>query len=279
MGAPDYDLKAGRRAAARPTETTAEGLRERGVRFSLLKHTGAEVTEIGRMLGVQPLLGRDALESTVKSSKSPIIVHLATHGFFLTPPGRQDVSDEVYGVFGRLPSDRADPLLRSALALAGANTWLTGGRLPPEAEDGLLTAQDVLGLDLDGTELVVLSACDSGLGDVHPGEGVLGLRRAFLHAGAKTLVMSLWKVPDRETKEIMIDFYRHLMAGAGRADALREAQLAMQRKHPDEPLYWGAFICQGETGPLALATTRRSPAKRPARPKRRAAAHATRSSA
>jgi CHAT domain-containing protein/tetratricopeptide (TPR) repeat protein len=258
MGAPDYDLKAVTRdAAARPTETIAEGLRERGVRFTPLKHTGPEVTEIAHMLDVQPLLGGHALESTVKSAKSPVVVHLATHGFFLAQRRRPDISDGPDDVFGRLPSDSRDPLLRSALALAGANTWLTGGGLPPEAGDGLLTAQDVFGLDLDGTELVVLSACDSGLGDIHPGEGVLGLRRAFLHAGARTVVMSLWKVPDRETKEIMVDFYRRLMEGSGRADALRDAQLEMQRMHPDAPLYWGAFICHGEIAPLAPATTTR----------------------
>ena len=89
-----------------------------------------------------------------------------------------------------------NPLLRSGLALAGANAWLQGLRPPADAEDGLLTAEDVTGLDLLATELVVLSACETGLGQVHIGEGVFGLRRAFVLAGARTLVMSLWKVPD-----------------------------------------------------------------------------------
>jgi CHAT domain-containing protein len=143
-----------------------------------------------------------------------------------------------------------NPMLRSGLALAGANTWLKNGDLPEEAEDGLLTAEDVTGLDLLATELVVLSACETGLGQVHVGEGVFGLRRAFVLAGAKTLVMSLWKVPDEQTRELMTDFYGRLLAGRGRADALREAQLAMKEKYPD-PFYWGAFICQGDPGPLA----------------------------
>ena len=110
-----------------------------------------------------------------------------------------------------------------------------------------MTAEDVSGLDLLATELVVLSACKTGLGDVHTGEGVFGLRRAFVLAGAKTLVMSLWKVPDQQTQELMVDFYRRVLDGEPRYEALRNAQLKIKKKHTD-PLYWGAFICQGEPG-------------------------------
>jgi len=144
--------------------------------------------------------------------------------------------------------------MRSGLVFAGANTWLKGEEAPAAAEDGLLTAEDVTGMDLLGTELVVLSACETGLGEVRVGEGVFGLRRAFVLAGAKTLVMSLWKVPDEQTQELMVDFYRRLLAGEGRAEALRNAQLAMKVKYPD-PLYWGAFICQGEPRPLPRTPT------------------------
>jgi CHAT domain-containing protein len=140
-------------------------------------------------------------------------------------------------------------MLRSGLALAGANTWLNAGNPPEEAEDGLLTAEDVTGLDLLATELVVLSACETGLGYVQLGEGVFGLRRAFVLAGAKTLVMSLWKVPDEQTRELMVNFYQRLLAGEGRADALRHAQLDLKARYP-EPFYWGAFICQGDPSPL-----------------------------
>ncbi|MDX1522573.1 MAG: CHAT domain-containing protein, partial [Anaerolineae bacterium] len=113
----------------------------------------------------------------------------------------------------------------------------------------LCHGEDVTALDLLATELVVLSACETGLGEVQVGEGVFGLRRAFVLAGANTLVMSLWKVPDQQTQELMTDFYRRILAGEPRAEALRQAQLALKQEYPD-PLYWGAFICQGDPGPL-----------------------------
>src|SRR5262249_34696728 len=120
-----------------------------------------------------------------------------------------------------------DPMLRSGLALAGASTFLRGAAPPAEAEDGLLTAEDVAGLDLLATELVVLSACETGLGEVHAGEGVFGLRRAFVVAGAKTLVMSLWKVPDLATAFLMDRLYDNLLTrGLDRDLALSEAQRA-----------------------------------------------------
>ena len=156
---------------------------------------------------------------------------------------------------GRLSTVKENLLLRSGLALAGANTWFGRGPLPLEAEDGILTAEDVSGLNLVNTELVVLSACETGLGEIRLGEWVFGLRRSFVLAGAKTLVMSLWKVPDRQTQELMENFYRRILAGKAHSDALREAQLAMKERNPD-PLYWGAFICQGDPKPLILCNTR-----------------------
>src|SRR5262249_10760585 len=127
-----------------------------------------------------------------------------------------------------------NPLLRSGLLLAGFNTWRSGGEPPAEAEDGMLTAEDVTGMDLLDTELVGLSACETGLGQVHVGEGVFGLRRAFAVAGARTLVMSLWKVPDEQTQELMVDFYQRIL-GIGcdpqpRAEALRLAQQALRTR-------------------------------------------------
>jgi CHAT domain-containing protein len=119
-----------------------------------------------------------------------------------------------------------------------------------EVEDGILTAEDVAGWNLSNTELIVLSACETGISDIVTGEGVFGLRRAFVLAGTLTLVMSLWKVPDEQTKELMIDFYKYILSGKPRAEALRNAQLAMKEKYPD-PYYWADFICQGNAGPLS----------------------------
>jgi CHAT domain-containing protein len=97
--------------------------------------------------------------------------------------------------------------------------------------------------------LVVLSACETGLGELRTGEGVFGRQRAFILAGARTLVMSLWSVPDEATRELMEDFYGRLLAGEPRADALHAAQQALRRKYP-EPFFWGAFVCLGNPGPL-----------------------------
>jgi len=213
------------------------------------------------MLGVQPWLGGAALEAPLKACKSPRILHLATHGFFL-PDQKRDPNKErgqqlsaFGGASGAETSRMAgpgleNPLLRSGLALAGANTWCRGGSLPPEAEDGILTAEDVSGLNLLDSDLVVLSACETGLGEVRTGEGVFGLRRAFVLAGTKGLVMSLWKVPDEETRMLMEDFYQRILKqqpGQSRAEALRAAQLAMKEKEEyRDPLYWGAFIYEGD---------------------------------
>lgn len=244
---PDFDLGGApaRSAAHRPLFPRLAGARQEG-------------QTIAAMLGVPALVGDAVLETTVKRLRSPRLLHLATHGLVLpnpppdlqgpAPPGPPllPASDGL----ARLRELRlANPLMRSVLALAGANTWLRNGALPSEAEDGLLFAEDITGLDLLDTELVVLSACQTGLGDIQVGEGVFGLRRAVGLAGAKTLVMSLWKVPDRQTYELMVDFYERLLTAVPRADALRQAQLAVKAQHPD-PLYWGAFICQGDPGPL-----------------------------
>lgn len=256
IGDPDYDLEAV--GPTRPRQLVEEPtmrFRYHGLRFGRLGHTREEADSVARLLGVKALVEDAALEQTLKRYERPALLHIATHGFFLSGECTESNSSESYGLFGLLSRRTDNPLLRSALALAGANTWLAGHQPPEAAEDGLLTAQDVTGLNLDGTELVVLSACDTGLGDIHAGEGVLGLRRAFLIAGAQTLIMSLWKVPDRETKEIMIEFYTRLLSGMGRADALHQAQLEIQKKHPDNPWYWGAFICHGVTAPLNLVTS------------------------
>ena len=201
-------------------------------------------------------------EARIKKYRSPRILHFATHGFFLKDqerdPNKEKRGQGAMGAMDFAKSggmvrlsglDLENPLLRSGLALAGVNTWLKGQNPPPDAEDGLLTAEDVTGLDLLDTELVVLSACETGLGEVRTGEGVFGLRRSFVLAGADTLVMSLWKVPDQQTRELMEEFYSRILAREPRAKALKNAQMSIRSKHP-HPFFWGAFICQGDPSPL-----------------------------
>jgi CHAT domain-containing protein len=226
---------------------------QRAPSVNRLPGTRREGERIAALLNVPPMLDA-VLDRPLKAIHSPRIVHLATHGFFLEDqpfePGTGWRDLGAVGIGDRLTSSRGEnPLLRSGVLLAGFNTWRNGGEPPAEAEDGMLTAEDVTGMDLLDTELVVLSACETGLGQVHVGEGVFGLRRAFAVAGARTLVMSLWKVPDAQTEELMVDFYQRILRGEGRAEALRQAQQAVRLQHPD-PFYWGAFICQGDPGPL-----------------------------
>ncbi len=256
---PDFDLASSSSYEHR-TKVASPHLRDltRALQaVSRLPGTAVEGKRIADMLNVPSWLDKEALERPLKSVISPRILHLATHGFFLKDQQSETPVSSQQGDFATLMLDRIsssgikNPLLRSGLVLAGFNTWLKGGAPPQEAEDGVLTAEDVSGLDLTNTDLVVLSACETGLGDVHVGEGVFGLRRAFVLAGAKTLIMSLWKVPDEPTKELMIDFYSRILKGVPRAEALRDAQLAIKKNYP-HPYFWGAFICQGDPGALIL---------------------------
>jgi CHAT domain-containing protein/tetratricopeptide (TPR) repeat protein len=265
---PDFDLgaKSMRAAAASAGRRSRDFNRGATETFHRLSGTKLEGRNVAAMLDAELWTEGEVLDARLKRCRSPRILHLATHGFFLEDQKR-DPQEESFGFdamsfsqsgMQRLADARLEnPLLRSGLALAGVNTWLESGELMEEAEDGLLTAEDVSGLDLLDTELVVLSACDTGLGEVHVGEGVFGLQRAFVLAGAKTLVMSLWEVSDEQTRELMEDFYRRILGADGkppqsRADALREAQLAIKARHL-EPFHWGAFICQGYDGPLAAS--------------------------
>lgn len=226
--------------------------------FARLPGAQTEGRWVAGVLGASLWIGESALKARICSYNSPSVLHLATHGYFLSED--QDVnhilrwsdSTEKYDLDRISDNFSGNPLLRSGLALAGANTWIRNGNLPVDAGDGLLTGEDVSGLNLLGTHLVVLSACDTGLGQIHLGEGVLGLRRAFMLAGAGTLVMSLWKVPDEQTTDLMREFYTRLIDGESRSEALRQAQLTARSKYPD-PGYWGAFICQGEISPIPNA--------------------------
>jgi CHAT domain-containing protein/tetratricopeptide (TPR) repeat protein len=229
-----------------------------GVPFGALTGARKEGKVIARILNAELLSGAAALKNILRDHRSPAIMHLSTHGIFSDPrPAR---SHHVPFISSTSDGSRLDtlslidnPLLRSAIALAGANVWAQYGHPPPKADNGLLTAEDVAGLDLLDTDLVVLSACDTGLGQAKAGQGVFGFRRAFVIGGARTLVMSLWKVPDKQTCLLMELFYQNMLEkGFGRAEALRQAQLSMRQQYPKRPFYWGAFICQGDPGPLGL---------------------------
>jgi CHAT domain-containing protein len=222
----------------------ANGEAEPSIYFAPIGGTAAEARAIKALFPETILLtGRNASKATLKQLEAPRILHIASHGFFLQDDGSGEPSaPAAAGTRASGASvSAANPLLRSGLALAGANLTRDG------LGDGLLTALEASGLNLWGTKLVVLSACDTGMGEVQNGEGVYGLRRAFVLAGAETLVMTLWPVSDSITREPMAAYYAGLRAGLGRGDALREAKLAML-KRPDRrhPFYWASFIQSGE---------------------------------
>ena len=190
-----------------------------------------------------------ATEASLKRVSGPQFLHIATHGYFL-----DDVRQTPEAATRQVESDarvnleelkKANPLLRSMIFLAQANEGLTGD------DDGVLTALEATGLDLWGTKLVVLSACDTGVGEIKNGDGVFGLRRAFVLAGAETQLMSLWPVSDTATRDLMIHYYQRLKAGESRSAALRKVRLEFlndpKRRHP---FYWASFILSGEWGNL-----------------------------
>lgn len=223
-----------------------------GMTFTSLPGTAEEaktLTALFRISEDHLLMHANATEDRFKQLHGPRILHVATHGFFLKDNELPAAALKQVG----FSQDRdpvplgENPLLRSGLALAGANQRRSG-----EKDDGILTAAEVAQMDLRGTQLVVLSACETGVGDVQNGEGVYGLRRALVLAGAETQVTSLWKVADEATKDLMVDYYQRLLKGEGRAEALRNAQLTMMKsKERSHPYYWAAFVPIGDWRPLA----------------------------
>lgn len=228
----------------------AAGLESFRYGVSFLPDTKEEVDSISaifkeiRRENCETITGEDGTEEAFRSlaSQKVSLIHLATHGFFWN-----DEEAEERGYVSFLASADTNlqgfedaALLHSGLFFSGANIGLAGDSLPDDVEDGVLTAQELSAMNFGSVDMVVLSACQSGLG-VFTGEGIFGLQRGFKLAGAKTLLMSLWKVDDEATKELMVNFYRHYLMGKSKREALRAAQQVVRKKYPN-PEYWAAFI-------------------------------------
>ncbi len=229
--------------------------------FGPLEGTQLEADAIQPIVSnLQVFTGSEATENLLEQLQAPRILHIATHGFFLedikcTPmTGSRGTPDGGFKVILNpdsqldckpTPSNLENPLLRSGLALAGFNPRESGDK------DGVLTASEVTRLKLYGTELVVLSACDTGVGSVRTGEGVYGLRRAFVKSGAESQLMSLWKVDDYGTQELMSMYYQRLKNGEARSQAMRQVQLELlQAPFYEHPYYWASFIFSGDWRPM-----------------------------
>jgi CHAT domain-containing protein len=240
------------------------------VRFAALPGSGPELETIADLWRrtPRPTSERDAMPPEVlkgvqatetefrRRAAGRRVVHLATHGFFVGGPcaGPGDDARGIGGMVPRVapapqPPAALHPFRISGLALAGANLR---SRASPDQDDGILTAEEIAALDLTGVQWAVLSACETGVGDYHPGEGVMGLRRAFLIAGARTTIMSLWPVRDRTAGRWMRTLYEsHWLRGLDTAASVRMASLSELRARraagrAAHPVHWGAFIAVGD---------------------------------
>ncbi len=213
-----------------------------------LPGTKEEALKIGKILETKQIsheiyLQNEVVENKIKSMDNPKMVHIATHGFFL-----EDIetlsSEKVFGV--RSEKARDNPLLRSGLLLSGSAYAIDDFNFAElnNVDNGVLTAYEAMNLHLDDAEIVVLSACETGRGNIKSGEGVYGLQRAFLVAGSRAVIMSLWKVNDEATQQLMTAFYQNWMNTGNKQDAFKKAQLALKDQYKD-PYFWGAFVMVG----------------------------------
>jgi CHAT domain-containing protein/Tfp pilus assembly protein PilF len=191
-----------------------------------------------------------ALEEVMKRLHGPRLLHVATHGFLLEDGNEENTCH----ASSLKPVQRwpvmQNPMLRSGLVFSGANLIASANPSAEEMDDGILTAYEAMELDLEGTELVILSACDTGLGQTQAEEGVFGLRRAIQVAGAQSVMMAMWEVPDIETQKLMKLFYQKWLSGEEKHEALREAQIELRHQiqqdtGQDFPQLWGAFVLVG----------------------------------
>lgn len=210
---------------------------------------------------IRAFLKSDALEDVFKNIHSPLVLHVSTHGFFPEATGDDrayqaplDIGSGNAAVLGlNLLRQTGNPLLRSGLVLSGANTIGAerSATQTAEADDGWVTSEEIALMKLDGTKLVVLSSCGSGLGAVSTGEGVYGLRRAFQNAGARTIISTLFDVPDKESERIVQSFYQTLKKQKGKLESLHAAQMQMirERRRVEQaahPFFWASFVLMGD---------------------------------
>lgn len=217
--------------------------------FDYLNGTNIELNQIqlnGSLNGYESTVYKEN-EATKESIKlldgrtTPYVLHLATHGFFFPDPVQEN-SIDIINLEGKSKIYKAseDPMLRSGLVFAGANNYWNKANENSSIDDGILTASEISNLDLSACQLVVLSACETGLGEVKGSEGVFGLQRAFKMAGVKNIIMSLWKVPDTQTAELFDIFYSECFAGKTIHEAFQSAQSQMKVKY--SPYYWAGFV-------------------------------------
>ena len=217
-----------------------------------LEHTKNEVEKIGEEFNRarwvchidSASLGTEESFKALSGRKVGCL-HIATHGFYYTKKEADNTNYDFLHLNNYMTSAEDKALTRSGLILSGANHILEGDTLPDNVEDGILTAKEIADVDLRGLDLVVLSACQTGLGDISQGEGVFGLQRGFKKAGANSILMSLWEVDDKATQLLMTQFYRNLLAGQSKRQSLLSAQKYLREVEGgiyNEPKYWAAFI-------------------------------------
>ena len=216
--------------------------------FTRLPGTKEEGEVVAKLLKIVPITGKKAIKQNILKIESPTILHLATHGFFLesllNPKNQNEEGISNLSNFYKLRLLQ-NPLRRSGLALSGINAWSRGLPTDVSVDNGILSAEEIAQLDLRGTQLVVLSACETGLGNIEEGEGVIGMRRSFVISGAQGLIMSLWSIPDEQTKNLIVTMYSEILSRRDCVSALRQAQITIRKKY-SHPLFWGGFIYQGD---------------------------------
>jgi CHAT domain-containing protein len=241
-GYADFQLSASKNTAAQKSPVATHRSFGFDGDIPMLPGTAVEVSEINKLFlskafRVNTYTGETASEHNIKKSADLKVLHVATHGFFMNDVQVSEADAEsATALFN-------NPLLRSGILLAGAGLTKNEGDL--NGEDGVLTAYEAMNIDLNQTELVVLSACETALGELKNGEGVYGLQRSFIVAGADAVMMSLWQVDDIATQELMVNFYQRWLGGEDKHSAFRGAQLMIKEKYKS-PFYWGAFILVGQ---------------------------------